>query len=63
MRMPRTPRGLLGLTLTKRQDAQMAGIPHHAAGQLVNRLLAAGRKVAICDQQERLVPANWCGAP
>ena len=43
---------LLGLTLTKRQDAPMAGIPYHALDTYVNKLLAAGRKVAICDQQE-----------
>jgi DNA mismatch repair protein MutS len=43
---------LLGLTLTKRQDYPMAGLPHHAADNYVNKLLAAGKKVAICDQQE-----------
>src|SRR5580692_11428762 len=43
---------LLGLTLTKRQDHPMAGLPHHAADTYVGKLLAAGRKVAICDQSE-----------
>ncbi|HEY1792603.1 MAG TPA: DNA mismatch repair protein MutS [Opitutaceae bacterium] len=43
---------LLGLTLTRRQDHPMAGIPHHAADTYVGKLLAAGRKVAICDQDE-----------
>jgi DNA mismatch repair protein MutS len=43
---------LLGLTLTKRQDYPMAGIPFHAADNYVGKLLAAGRKVAICDQAE-----------
>jgi len=43
---------LLGLTLTKRQEFPMAGLPHHAADNYVNKLLAAGKKVAICDQQE-----------
>lgn len=43
---------LLGLTLTKRQDHPMAGIPFHAADNYVGKLLAAGRKVAICEQQE-----------
>lgn len=43
---------LLGLTLTKRQDYPMAGIPFHAADNYVTKLLAAGRKVAICDQAE-----------
>jgi DNA mismatch repair protein MutS len=43
---------LLGLTLTKRQEHPMAGLPHHAADAYVAKLLAAGRKVAICDQDE-----------
>jgi DNA mismatch repair protein MutS len=43
---------LLGLTLTKRQDHPMAGLPHHAADTYVGKLLAAGKKVAICDQDE-----------
>ncbi len=41
---------LLGITLTKRQATPMAGIPHHAADNYVGKLLAAGKKVAICDQ-------------
>jgi DNA mismatch repair protein MutS len=49
---------LLGLTLTKRQDAPMAGIPYHALDGYVNKLLAAGRKVAICDQQEAPQPGK-----
>jgi len=43
---------LLGITLTKRQDTPMCGIPQHAADNYVGKLLAAGRKVAICDQAE-----------
>jgi DNA mismatch repair protein MutS len=43
---------LLGLTLTKRQEHPMAGLPHHAADTYVAKLLAAGKKVAICDQDE-----------
>ncbi len=46
---------ICGLTLTKRQDYPMAGIPHHAAENYVPKLLAAGRKVAICDQAEPAV--------
>ncbi len=41
-----------GLTLTKRQETPMAGIPAHALDNYVNKLLAAGKKVAICDQAE-----------
>ncbi len=43
---------LLGLTLTKRQDHPMAGLPAHACDNYVSKLLAAGKKVAICDQAE-----------
>ena len=43
---------LLGLTLTKRQDHPMAGLPSQALDNYVNKLLAAGKKVAICDQAE-----------
>jgi DNA mismatch repair protein MutS len=49
---------LLGLTLTKRQDHPMAGLPFHAADNYVTKLLAAGRKVAICDQQEPAKPGK-----
>src|SRR3954466_5553893 len=43
---------LLGITLTKRQEAQMCGTPQHPADNYVGKLLSAGRKVAICDQAE-----------
>ena len=43
---------LLGLTLTKRQETPMAGLPSQALDNYVNKLLAAGKKVAICDQAE-----------
>ena len=48
---------LLELTLTSRNknDADpipMAGVPHHALWSYVPKLLAAGRKVAICEQME-----------
>jgi DNA mismatch repair protein MutS len=43
---------VLGLTLTKRHETPMAGLPYHAAPAYVNRLLAAGWKVAIGDQLE-----------
>ncbi len=40
----------LGLTLTARQGVPMCGVPHHAASNYIARLLAAGHKVAICEQ-------------
>ena len=43
---------LLGITLTKRHDMPMAGIPSHAAESYLSKLLAQGKKVAICDQLE-----------
>ncbi len=43
---------ILGITLTKRGETPMAGIPFHAADNYVGKLLAAGKKVAICDQAE-----------
>lgn len=48
---------LLGITLTsrnKKSDDQtpMCGFPHHAVAGPINKLLAAGHKVAICDQVE-----------
>mgnify|MGYP005847249735 CR=1 FL=1 len=41
---------LLDLTLTKRQEQPMCGIPYHAAKPYIARLLKAGKKVAICEQ-------------
>jgi len=43
---------LLQITLTARQGAQMAGIPHHAAETYIARLVRAGQKVALCEQME-----------
>src|SRR5438067_5852579 len=47
---------LLGITLTSRAKGEdrvpMAGVPHHAARGYIARLVAAGHKVAVCDQME-----------
>src|ERR1700752_1248238 len=43
---------LLSITLTARQGAPMAGIPHHAADGYIARLVQAGQKIAICEQLE-----------
>jgi DNA mismatch repair protein MutS len=43
---------LLSITLTSRQGAPMAGIPHHAAESYIARLVQAGQKIAICEQME-----------
>jgi DNA mismatch repair protein MutS len=43
---------LLHITLTARQGAPMAGIPHHAADAYIARLVGAGCKIALCEQLE-----------
>lgn len=48
---------ILGIALTSRNkkaadETPMCGVPHHAIGPQINKLLAAGHKVAICDQLE-----------
>lgn len=42
---------ILDLTLTKRQNQPMCGIPYHAAKTYIARLLKAGKKIAICEQK------------
>ncbi len=41
---------LLNLTLTSRHGVPMCGIPYHAAGNYIPRLLKNGKKIAICEQ-------------
>src|SRR5207244_7498182 len=51
---------LLGITLTSRAKGEdripMAGVPHHASKGYIARLVAAGHKVALCDQIEEPGP-------
>lgn len=42
----------LELTLTKRQEIPMAGIPHHTSESYVDRLVSKGFRVAIAEQTE-----------
>ena len=49
---------LLNVALTKRGQIPMCGIPFHAAGGYIARLLRAGRKVAICEQLEEARPGQ-----
>lgn len=42
----------LDITLTKRGETPMAGIPHHSAEGYLDRLLAKGHRVAIAEQIE-----------
>ncbi|MCM2282717.1 MAG: DNA mismatch repair protein MutS [Bdellovibrionaceae bacterium] len=48
---------ILGIALTSRNkksadETPMCGVPHHSIAGPINKLLAAGYKVAICDQIE-----------
>lgn len=48
---------ILGIALTQRNkksqdETPMCGMPHHSVAGPINKLLAAGFKVAICDQLE-----------
>ena len=43
---------LLDVTLTKRQQVPMCGVPYHAAELYLAKLIKAGRKVAISEQME-----------
>ena len=48
---------ILEIALTSRskhqgQDIPMCGVPHHAIDAYINRLITAGKKVAVCDQME-----------
>lgn len=43
---------ILGITLTQRNGIPMAGIPYHAASSYIPKILAAGKKVAMCEQLE-----------
>ncbi len=52
-----TAAGILDIALTKRgtlrgEPIPMCGVPYHAADQYLERLIAAGQKVAICEQLE-----------
>ncbi|BCR21393.1 DNA mismatch repair protein MutS [Borrelia miyamotoi] len=41
---------LLGLTLTKKEDVPMCGVPCHASKEYIKRLILLDKKVAICEQ-------------
>lgn len=42
----------LDLTLTKRQEIPMAGVPFHSSENYIDRLVAKGYRVAIAEQME-----------
>jgi DNA mismatch repair protein MutS len=43
---------ILDITLTSRQKVPMCGVPYHAVGAYLPKLLRQGHKVAICEQVE-----------
>lgn len=43
---------VLNITLTRRNDMPMCGVPYHAVDAYIEKLLEAGYKVAICEQVE-----------
>ncbi|MBI1841823.1 MAG: DNA mismatch repair protein MutS [Verrucomicrobia bacterium] len=49
---------VLNVTLTRRGEIPMCGIPHHSAPSYISRLLRRGHKVAICDQMEDARPGQ-----
>jgi DNA mismatch repair protein MutS len=57
----------LGITLTKRgqhlgQDIPMCGVPVHAADDYLQKLIAAGHRVAVCEQVEDPAEAKKRGS-
>lgn len=57
----------LGITLTKRgkhlgDDIPMCGVPVHAADDYLQKLIALGHKVAVCEQMEDPAEAKKRGA-
>jgi DNA mismatch repair protein MutS len=48
----KTASDILDITLTKRHSTPMCGIPYHSAAGYLERLVKAGKKVAICEQVE-----------
>jgi len=50
--------GILNVALTKRGDTPMCGVPFHAAKGYIEKLVTAGKKVAICDQVGEVKPGK-----
>lgn len=48
----------LEITLTARNGIPMCGVPYHAAGGYIARLIQRGYRVAICEQMEEAGPGK-----
>jgi DNA mismatch repair protein MutS len=63
----RAASSILGVVLTSRGGVPMCGIPYHSSTGYISKLLAAGRKVAICEQiapkqrKANSLNARWYG--
>ncbi len=42
--------GILNVALTRRGATPMCGVPYHAVKGYIEKLIAAGKRVAVCDQ-------------
>ena len=49
---------ILNVTLTKRQEMPMCGVPFHAAETYIAKLIKAGKRVAICEQKGDVQPGK-----
>lgn len=49
---------ILNLTLTQRAGAPLAGVPYHSLTTYLQKALAAGVKIAICEQTETPKPGK-----
>jgi DNA mismatch repair protein MutS len=48
----KTASEILDITLTKRHNTPMCGVPYHSVSGYLERLVKAGKKVAMCEQVE-----------
>ncbi len=48
----KTAADILEIALTKRNKVPMCGVPYHSAEAYLNKLIRAGKKIAICEQTE-----------
>lgn len=49
---------ILNVALTKRGEVPMCGVPYHAARGYLEKLLSAGRRVALCEQVGEVQPGK-----
>jgi len=48
----KTASSILDITLTKRGDVPMCGVPYHSVEVYIAKMIKAGKKIAICEQVE-----------